>query len=52
MEDLNDYLQQRIFALESHIDLLQLSLDKAETENKLLREEANALYLQLNKKKR
>jgi len=51
MEDLNEYLQQRIFALESHVELLQLLLEQKEAENSALKSELNSLYVQLNDKK-
>lgn len=52
MEDLNNYQAQRIVALEEHVDLLQLLLDKAEAENSALKSELNSLYVQLNDKKK
>jgi hypothetical protein len=51
MEDLNNYHAQRIEALESHVDLLQLLLEQKEAENDALKSELNSLYVQLNDKK-
>lgn len=51
MEDLNNYQAQRIEALESHVELLQLVLDQKEAENDALKLELNELYVQLNDRK-
>ena len=48
--NLNDFLYQRVQALESHVELLEGLEQKATKENKALKSELNALYLQLNNK--
>ena len=51
MANLQEFLYQRVQALESHVELLEGLEQKATKENKALKEELNALYLQLNNKR-
>jgi hypothetical protein len=48
MSNLHDFLYQRVQALEAHVELLQGLEAEATKENKLLKEELNALYSQLS----